>query len=69
MTSFFMENPRNSFPILILKIEEFGQLTGLYVNKNKSKIVLKNIRKEEQEVIKKISGLRLHKKLNIWELK
>lgn len=35
-------------------MEEFGQLAGLYMNKNKSKILLKNIKKEEQEIIGKM---------------
>lgn len=37
-------------------MEEFGQVAGFYINKDKSKILLKNIQKKEQADIQKLSG-------------
>lgn len=54
-TFFLMEDPKQSLPLLLRKIEDFGQLAGLYINKNKSKLLLKNIRREDQEAIEKLS--------------
>lgn len=52
---FFIEDPLQNLPILIKKLEGFGQLAGLYINRDKSKLLLKNIRKEEQVEIQKQS--------------
>lgn len=37
------------------KIEEFGNLAGFYINKNKPKIILKNVKKCEYEEIEKMT--------------
>lgn len=44
---FFLEDPRKNVIRLLEKIE-FGQLAGFYINKTKSKLLLKNITKKEK---------------------
>lgn len=44
---FFVQDPEENLQKMINKIEEFGQLAGLYINKKKSKILLKNVKKEK----------------------
>lgn len=47
---FFVQNPEENTQRIKEKIEEFGQLAGLFINKKKSKIPLKVAsRKEEIE--------------------
>lgn len=48
---FFMEDPKTNLPKLIETIERFGKWAGFYINKNKSKLLLKNINNEEQNLI------------------
>lgn len=50
---FFLEDLEQNFPLLLNKIEEFSYFAGLYINKMKSKLLLNNIREEEQELIEK----------------
>lgn len=44
---FFMEEPQISVPKLIEKISEFGNLAGFYINKQKSKLLCKNMTKNK----------------------
>lgn len=60
---FFAETPKLSFPMLLRLIKDFGKLAGLYVNKNKSKILLKNINKNEQDEIQKITSCEVAKRV------
>lgn len=53
---FFVQDPERNFPKLFTKIEEFGQYGGFYINKSKSKILLKNTKKATKEEIEKITG-------------
>lgn len=46
---FFMEDPQISIPTLIKKINEFGNLTGSYINKKKSKLLCKNMIKKQKD--------------------
>lgn len=54
MLGFFVEYPKEKLPILLEIIQEFGQLAGFFINKKKSKLILKNIMVEEQKEITKL---------------
>lgn len=53
---FFLHDPEKNILKLLGKIEEFGQHAGFYINKNKSKILLKNLQKGAKDVIEKMTG-------------
>lgn len=53
---FFVQNPEENLPRIIDKINKFGQLAGLYINKKKSKILTKKVRKETHTEIEKLTG-------------
>lgn len=53
---FIMENQKNTIPRLFTKIEEFGELAGFYINKNKTKIMCKNMQSTKQEELKSLTG-------------
>lgn len=44
---FFLEDSEENIIKLFKKINEYGQLAGFKINKNKSKFLLKNVKKEE----------------------
>lgn len=50
-----LKDPIKSLPKAIKVIEEFGCLTGFYLNQNKSKILLKNITSKRVEELKKLT--------------
>lgn len=60
---FFTKDPKENIPKVLDIIEKFGRIAGFYVNKTKSKLMLKNIRKEEIanltecEVVQKVKHL------------
>lgn len=58
-----MENPKENLSKLLTLVGEFGNLAGLVINRNKSKILLKNIKREEQEEIKRRSGCEISNKV------
>lgn len=60
---FFISDPKENFPKLLKKIEEFGNLAGLYINKNKTKILLKNVKKNEFEEIETMTGFEVTNKV------
>lgn len=60
---FFIEDPKENLLILLRKIEEFGQLAGFYINKNKSKFLFKDIGGKEQEEIGKMSNCEVAQKV------
>lgn len=45
---FFMEDPQITIPKLTMKINEFGNLAGFYINKKKSKLLCKNMTKKQK---------------------
>lgn len=51
-----MENPIETTPVLFEVIKEFGDLSGFYINKNKTKIMCKNMQTSKQEELAKITG-------------
>lgn len=48
---FLVDDPKENVPKLIDTIERFGLLAGFYINKTKSKLLMKNIRKKEQDEV------------------
>uniref|UniRef100_A0A803SQE2 Reverse transcriptase domain-containing protein n=1 Tax=Anolis carolinensis TaxID=28377 RepID=A0A803SQE2_ANOCA len=64
-----VENPKSKLKDWLEKIEKFGKLAGVSINKDKTVILTKNISLKDQEEIKRISGLEIVKKikyLGIW---
>lgn len=53
--AFFLEDPNINISNLLDKIEEYGQIAGFKINKSKSKLLLKNIKKNESIQIQEIS--------------
>lgn len=53
---FITENPTKTLPILIGKIKKFGDLAGFYLNKTKSKIMCKNVDKNQQKIIEELTN-------------
>lgn len=45
---FFMEEPQTTIPKLIEKISEFGNLAGFYINRQKSKLICKNMTNKQK---------------------
>lgn len=52
---FILKDPSSSIPRTIQVIEEFGKVAGFYLNQKKSKLMLKNISKEQIEKIKRLT--------------
>uniref|UniRef100_A0A670HV34 Reverse transcriptase domain-containing protein n=1 Tax=Podarcis muralis TaxID=64176 RepID=A0A670HV34_PODMU len=64
-----LENPQRSMGVVLEKIEEFGKLSGFKLNKVKTKMLTKNIRKEGNEKLERTYGIKVVKKvryLGIW---
>uniref|UniRef100_A0A670IGS1 Reverse transcriptase domain-containing protein n=1 Tax=Podarcis muralis TaxID=64176 RepID=A0A670IGS1_PODMU len=63
------ENPQGSLGVVLEKLEEFGKLSGFKLNKVKTKMLTKNIRKEDNEKLERMYGIKVAKKiryLGIW---
>uniref|UniRef100_A0A803TMB0 Reverse transcriptase domain-containing protein n=1 Tax=Anolis carolinensis TaxID=28377 RepID=A0A803TMB0_ANOCA len=58
-----IEEPKYQINNWINKIEEFGKLAGLKINKLKSKILTKNITKQNQEKLQESTGIKVTSKL------
>uniref|UniRef100_A0A803TRG2 Reverse transcriptase domain-containing protein n=1 Tax=Anolis carolinensis TaxID=28377 RepID=A0A803TRG2_ANOCA len=52
-----IENPKHNIQIWLDKIEEFGKLAGLKINKNKTKILTKNMTNSSKDELREESGL------------
>uniref|UniRef100_A0A803T4B7 Reverse transcriptase domain-containing protein n=1 Tax=Anolis carolinensis TaxID=28377 RepID=A0A803T4B7_ANOCA len=64
-----IENPIQNIQNWILKIEEFGKVAGLKINKEKTMILTKNMSKKRQKELQDIVGLETPSKikyLGIW---
>uniref|UniRef100_A0A803T3V9 Reverse transcriptase domain-containing protein n=1 Tax=Anolis carolinensis TaxID=28377 RepID=A0A803T3V9_ANOCA len=64
-----IEDPKNQIQKWIQKIENFGQLAGFYINKEKTKLLAKNISKKNQGIIQEKTALKFVTKLKylgIW---
>uniref|UniRef100_A0A803TZ64 Reverse transcriptase domain-containing protein n=1 Tax=Anolis carolinensis TaxID=28377 RepID=A0A803TZ64_ANOCA len=65
----FIEEPCNQITKWISKIENFGKVAGFFINKEKTKILTKNITKEKQCKLEELTGLKTVTKvkyLGIW---
>lgn len=60
---FIMENPIESIPRLFEEIREFGNLAGFYINKNKTKIMCKNMQLTKQRELEELTGCEIMKKV------
>lgn len=54
---FIVEDPLNSFYPLLERMREFGALAGSYLNEKKSKIICKNMARDKEKLIQKITNL------------
>uniref|UniRef100_A0A670II65 Reverse transcriptase domain-containing protein n=1 Tax=Podarcis muralis TaxID=64176 RepID=A0A670II65_PODMU len=64
-----LEDPKNSVKEALQKIDEFGAVAGLKVNKNKTKMLVKNLTKEEMIDLERRTEIAVAKKvkyLGIW---
>lgn len=55
---FNLEDPINSLPHVIQKINDLGKLAGFFLNQNKSKILCKNMSEQESENYPKLLNVR-----------
>lgn len=60
---FILEDPINSIPKTIQAIQDFGEITGFYLNQSKSKLLLKNIPKNRVEQIKNLTDCEIVNKI------
>lgn len=57
---FIMEEPLDTIPKLITKINEFGEVAGFWINRKKSKLLCKNMTKNlRAELMGKVIKVRL----------
>uniref|UniRef100_A0A803T6S0 Reverse transcriptase domain-containing protein n=1 Tax=Anolis carolinensis TaxID=28377 RepID=A0A803T6S0_ANOCA len=64
-----IEEPKNNLNIWLKEIEKFGKVAGFYINKEKTKILTKNVTKKNKELIQEKSGIKVTSKiryLGIW---
>uniref|UniRef100_A0A803SRK8 Reverse transcriptase domain-containing protein n=1 Tax=Anolis carolinensis TaxID=28377 RepID=A0A803SRK8_ANOCA len=64
-----VDSPKQNIKNWLKKLEDFGAVAGFRLNKNKTVILTKNMSKENQEVLRTISGLETPSKikyLGIW---
>uniref|UniRef100_A0A8C6Y8P5 Reverse transcriptase domain-containing protein n=1 Tax=Naja naja TaxID=35670 RepID=A0A8C6Y8P5_NAJNA len=60
---FFLEDPEDMGVKLIKEIEEFGKVAGLKINKNKTKLLTKNLKDKQQKELEGKLGMQRVKKL------
>lgn len=65
---FILEDPINSFPSMMKKIKDFGDLAGFYIKKNKSKIICKNVKTSNTEALAKISECEMVKRVKYFRI-
>uniref|UniRef100_A0A803TGJ8 Reverse transcriptase domain-containing protein n=1 Tax=Anolis carolinensis TaxID=28377 RepID=A0A803TGJ8_ANOCA len=58
-----IENPLDNILRWMTKIEEYGKVAGLKINKNKTMILTKNLSKNGQDKIKELTGIQVTNKL------
>lgn len=46
---FIMKEPMESVPKLFDKISDYGELAGFFINRNKSKLICKNMTNQQQK--------------------
>uniref|UniRef100_A0A2D4KMA0 Reverse transcriptase domain-containing protein n=1 Tax=Micrurus paraensis TaxID=1970185 RepID=A0A2D4KMA0_9SAUR len=66
---FIIEDPIDPGPILLREIDKFGKLAGLKINKDKTKMLVKNLTENRQKELGEIMGLQIINKikyLGIW---
>lgn len=64
-----LEDPKHSLKEALKKIEDFGKMSGFKLNKDKTKMLVKNMSKEDIEELQATSGIMVVKKvkyLGIW---
>lgn len=59
---FMVEDPIRHLPLLMQKIKEFGDLAGFYINKDKSKVMCKNMTGKKQEELQRLVQCEVVKK-------
>ncbi|XP_062814144.1 probetacellulin isoform X1 [Anolis carolinensis] len=58
-----IENPQEIIQRWMTKIEDYGKVSGLKINKTKTMILTKNVSKKGQDKIKEITGLQVTNKI------
>ena len=58
-----LENPLEDIPKVLDVIKEFGELAGFYINKGKTKMIVKNLDKQMTETLQEQSGIKVVKKV------
>uniref|UniRef100_G1KWN3 Reverse transcriptase domain-containing protein n=1 Tax=Anolis carolinensis TaxID=28377 RepID=G1KWN3_ANOCA len=58
-----IENPLENIQNWLKKIEEFGKVSGLKINKNKTMIMTKNISRKRQEELESMIGIKVTNKI------
>uniref|UniRef100_A0A2D4KYH2 Reverse transcriptase domain-containing protein n=1 Tax=Micrurus paraensis TaxID=1970185 RepID=A0A2D4KYH2_9SAUR len=56
---FVIEDPLNTGPILLDEIDKFSKLAGLKINKDKTKMLVKNLTKDKQKNLEDQMGLQI----------
>lgn len=60
---FIIEESKTTMPKLLNRIEEFGRLAGFYINKQKSKVICKNMDKKQQKELEETTKIENVKKI------
>uniref|UniRef100_A0A2D4L702 Reverse transcriptase domain-containing protein n=1 Tax=Micrurus paraensis TaxID=1970185 RepID=A0A2D4L702_9SAUR len=60
---FILEDPENSGPKLIEKLEEFGKVVGLKINRKKTKILTNNMTKIQKENLTMVMDIQVTNKI------
>lgn len=56
-----VENPLESVPKVLEKLNEFGQVAGFKLNKGKSKMLVKNMTEQNKNELEQITELKIKK--------